>query len=171
MQSLQTLIDEHIARGHLALVSYNTYKCVCHKTIKRSSFRKHIKSLFHTSIVKYLDGTPLSALDGVSGLSRLIHDAIEKNVLTDVGCGKYRCMCGSVVKRNSIRGHFKTKKHRMYTPPNNDPDLMKDCDICYEKRGTFIVCDVCYQGHCVTCNISIHESQDYPTCPFCRTPF
>ena len=83
---------------------------------------------------------------------------------------KYTCDCGSSLKRSSIYGHLKSKKHQSFLSSN--PDTTKECTICMEndkQESLFWKCTTCNNDHCKDCHDSI--SRRNPTCPFCRTQF
>jgi hypothetical protein len=105
----------------------------------------------------------------VSLLNRLL--ASQTIFLVDLD--QYRCGCGSLLKKSSLRKHIKTNKHIKY---ENDEDEelidyhaevvhqppLEDCNICYEGKEDFATCTQCHQKICLDCHGKVNK------CPFCR---
>jgi hypothetical protein len=95
-----------------------------------------------------------------------LEQLIQSNNFTELDGYRYRCPCGSTIKRSSVRGHLNTKKHKKYLETKDageEHDTGHDCHICYSKKKHFVSCKRCKNSICTVC------CQRVKKCPFCRT--
>lgn len=111
-------------------------------------------SILRGRVVNHFDTA--KHVDFISGKPKLDLTYCEKTK-------KYICKCGTYVKKQNIKCHMQTTKHKVLM--NEVEKEIKNCDICYKKKTFFIKCDVCSNCHCTSCNKQIDK------CPFCRTIF
>ncbi len=100
----------------------------------------------------------------------LIVKLVRERVLTEVQRDTFQCVCGSTLKRKSVRGHVQTKKHLSYTSSLSSPSPLEeveavDCPVCYETQTRNYRCGTCRNIHCMTCHVRLDK------CPLCRTEF
>jgi hypothetical protein len=82
-------------------------------------------------------------------LDVLINELCSKKILTfDQPRSKYKCHCGSSLKRTSVRKHLNTKKHKKY----EDGLLKILCLICEKECEQQHSCVRCLNYCCQDCN-------------------
>lgn len=89
----------------------------------------------------------------------------EKIIVKEGDC--YKCICGSVLKENSVHSHMKTKKHlkKIHNEQYITPSEPYECGICYLDKSNFYRCQICKNIHCLDCHSNMVK------CPFCRKEF
>jgi len=95
-----------------------------------------------------------------SVLEQLLND----RVLVQIDGIRYKCGCGSIIRKSSIYGHIRSKFHIRWTK-SVESVVEATCDICYDNRINFFTCPVCRNKHCTECHTRIDK------CPYCRTVF
>jgi len=96
----------------------------------------------------------------MSSLQQQVTTLEDEGYLQEVESGLYACKCTTrLLKKSSLRRHFKSAKHREYIVPEN-----RECGICYDRKKDFWTCPKCKNDHCVQCHDHIRNGK----CPFCR---
>ena len=101
----------------------------------------------------------------------VINELLRSEILIEQPDNKFKCICGSILKRNSIYKHIDSKKHLNYVE-NMDKNVninisKEECTICYIEKKEFYTCFNCKNKHCMECHNKIRNLK----CPFCREIF